>query len=96
MTQGDTKQHNLVPDLVAGLTTGIANIPDTVVSVILSGTNPVFGLYASTTSTGADKESNWLPTTPPGELFRIIQRLYNPKGQILNGLWKPPAIKRID
>ncbi|HSG15055.1 MAG TPA: DUF1254 domain-containing protein [Anaerolineae bacterium] len=53
-------------------------------------------IYIQRDSPGADKESNWLPTTPPGELFRIIQRLYNPKGQILNGLWKPPAIRRVD
>ena len=52
-------------------------------------------IYIQRESPGVDKESNWLPTTPPGELFRIIQRLYNPKGQILNGLWKPPAIKRV-
>lgn len=53
-------------------------------------------IYIQRESPGAEKESNWLPTTPPGELFRIIQRLYNPKGQILNGLWKPPAIQRVD
>jgi len=40
----DRKQ--LVPDLVAGLTTGIANIPDAMASAILAGVNPVFGLYA--------------------------------------------------
>ena len=33
-------------DLTAGLTTGIANIPDAMASAILVGTNPVYGLYA--------------------------------------------------
>jgi SulP family sulfate permease len=39
-------QKKLVPDFVAGLTTGIANIPDAMASAILAGVNPVFGLYA--------------------------------------------------
>jgi SulP family sulfate permease len=37
---------NLVPDLIAGLTTGIANIPDAMASAVLAGVNPVQGLYA--------------------------------------------------
>ena len=37
---------NLVPDLIAGLTTGVANIPDAMASAILAGVNPVQGLYA--------------------------------------------------
>jgi SulP family sulfate permease len=40
----DRKQ--LVPDLVAGLTTGIADIPDAMASAVLAGANPVYGLYA--------------------------------------------------
>jgi SulP family sulfate permease len=36
----------LVPDAIAGLTTGIANIPDAMASAILAGANPVQGLYA--------------------------------------------------
>ena len=36
----------LVPDLIAGLTTGVANIPDAMASSILAGVNPVQGLYA--------------------------------------------------
>ncbi len=37
---------NLVSDLIAGMTTGVANIPDAMASAILAGANPVQGLYA--------------------------------------------------
>jgi sulfate permease, SulP family len=37
---------NLVPDMIAGMTTGVANIPDAMASAILAGANPVQGLYA--------------------------------------------------
>lgn len=37
---------NLVGDLIAGITTGVANIPDAMASSILAGVNPVQGLYA--------------------------------------------------
>ena len=37
---------NLVADLTAGFTTGVANIPDAMASAILAGANPVQGLYA--------------------------------------------------
>jgi SulP family sulfate permease len=37
---------NLVADLIAGLTTGVANIPDAMASAVLAGANPVQGLYA--------------------------------------------------
>jgi SulP family sulfate permease len=39
-------RKKLVPDLVAGLTTGIADIPDAMASAVLAGANPVYGLYA--------------------------------------------------
>ena len=38
-------------DLIAGLTAGIANIPDAMASAILAGTNPVYGLYGLMTGT---------------------------------------------
>ncbi len=47
MTADATKpRRNFVPDLIAGLTTGIANIPDAMASGVLAGANPVQGLYA--------------------------------------------------
>ena len=46
-TTNPTKARgNLVPDLIAGLTTGVANIPDAMASAVLAGANPVQGLYA--------------------------------------------------
>ncbi len=46
-TANTTKTRgNLVPDLIAGLTTGVANIPDAMASSVLAGANPVQGLYA--------------------------------------------------
>jgi len=36
----------MVADLIAGLTTGVANIPDAMASGVLAGVNPVQGLYA--------------------------------------------------
>jgi SulP family sulfate permease len=46
MAEKMAEKRSLIPDLVAGLTTGIANIPDAMASAILAGVNPVFGLYA--------------------------------------------------
>ena len=37
-----------------------------------------------------DKTANWLPA-PEGD-FRLSMRLYNPKVEILNGAWTPPAV----
>jgi len=42
----DKTRGTLVADLIAGLTTGIANIPDAMASAILAGVNPLQGLYA--------------------------------------------------
>jgi SulP family sulfate permease len=45
-TSLDNSRGSLVADLVAGLTTGVANIPDAMASSILAGASPVQGLYA--------------------------------------------------
>jgi hypothetical protein len=44
-------------------------------------------------SPGADLDSNWLPAPPHN--FKLIMRLYEPKPDVLNGNWVPPAIARI-
>jgi hypothetical protein len=49
-------------------------------------------LYIQNQSPGADKESNWLPA-PQGP-FRLIERLYWPKDEALNGQWKAPQPQR--
>jgi DNA sulfur modification protein DndE len=51
-------------------------------------------LYAQKDSPGKDKESNWLPA--PADKFVLILRLYWPKESVLNGVWKPPAVQRVE
>jgi len=53
-------------------------------------------LYLQNKSPGKDQESNWLPA-PEGK-FVLMMRLYWPKEQdpsILDGSWKPPAVKKV-
>jgi hypothetical protein len=52
-------------------------------------------LYVQKDSPGAGKESNWLPA--PAGKFQLMLRLYWPNESnpsILNGSWKPPAVKK--
>ena len=51
-------------------------------------------LYIQHESPDADKESNWLPSPAEGTLG-VTMRLYAPRAEIRNGLWAPPAIKRV-
>ena len=46
MLENKSSKINLSQDLIAGLTTGIANIPDAMASALLAGANPVYGLYS--------------------------------------------------
>jgi hypothetical protein len=53
-------------------------------------------IYLQTDSPGKLKEANWLPT--PEEKFVPMLRLYWPREtppSILDGTWKPPAIKEV-
>ena len=50
-------------------------------------------LYAGAKSPGADKVTNWLPA--PTGAFSLYIRAYWGKQGILDGSWKPPAIKRL-
>ncbi len=45
-TNAAKTRGKLTPDLIAGVTTGVANIPDAMATAILAGANPVQGLYA--------------------------------------------------
>ncbi len=45
-TNPEKTRNSQVADLIAGLTTGVANIPDAMASGVLAGVNPVQGLYA--------------------------------------------------
>jgi hypothetical protein len=51
-------------------------------------------LYVQHESPGKDKESNWLPA--PKDDFNLFMRLYWPKKEIIDGSWKPPAVKRTE
>ena len=53
-------------------------------------------LYIQKDSPGPDKESNWLPA--PAGKFQLMLRLYWPNERspsILDGSWKPPAVKKV-
>ena len=51
-------------------------------------------LYFQTTSPGADKETNWVPT--PTDEFSLYIRAYWPKAEILDGRWTPPPAVRAN
>ena len=51
-------------------------------------------LYIQKESPGTDKEPNWLPT-PDGE-FILMLRLYWPKDEVVNGVWVPPPVRRME
>jgi hypothetical protein len=54
-------------------------------------------LYIQNASPGKDKEANWLPA-PEGK-FVLMLRLYWPKEtppSIIDGSWKPPAVKKVE
>jgi hypothetical protein len=53
-------------------------------------------IYIQNESPGTDKEANWLPA--PKDKFILMMRLYWPKEKdpsILDGSWKPPAVKVV-
>ncbi|HTW34434.1 MAG TPA: DUF1254 domain-containing protein [Rhizomicrobium sp.] len=52
-------------------------------------------LYIQRESPGAGKDSNWLPT-PAAGTFSLSMRIYWPKPDVLDGTWKPPALRRAD
>ena len=49
-------------------------------------------LYLQSTSPGADKDSNWLPT-PHGPFFTLL-RLYLPQQAATDGIWKQPPLRK--
>ncbi len=55
-------------------------------------------LYIQNESPGKAKEANWLPA--PKDKFVLMLRLYwpvePPKASIIDGTWKPPAVKRVE
>jgi hypothetical protein len=51
-------------------------------------------LYIQHDSPGADKEPNWLPA--PADRFVLMLRFYWPQASLLNGVWKPPAVRKLN
>ena len=50
-------------------------------------------LYLGNKSPGKDKEANWIPA--PADEFSLWLRAYWPEQAILDGSWKPPAIRKM-
>jgi hypothetical protein len=62
-------------------------------------TNPdgSIDLYLQADSPGEDREANWLPA--PRAEFKLVIRMYSPTRtapSILDGSWKPPAVRRVE
>ena len=55
---------------------------------LVPDTDGGYTFYIQNQSPGMDKESNWLPA-PKGP-FVVVLRLYWPKPDALNGVWKAP------
>lgn len=51
-------------------------------------------IYIQNANPGADKVNNWLPA--PECPLGVTMRLYAPKSEIVNGIWKPPVIKKVN
>lgn len=51
-------------------------------------------LYIQNTNPGPNKVSNWLPSPDKGVLG-LTMRLYGPKQIVVNGMWAPPALVRV-
>ncbi|MDZ4861236.1 MAG: DUF1254 domain-containing protein [Candidatus Hydrogenedentes bacterium] len=51
-------------------------------------------IYIQHESPGEEKQSNWLPA--PDNSFNLTMRLYWPKKAVLDGVWAPPPVKRVE
>ena len=51
-------------------------------------------IYIQQDSPGKDKEANWLPA-PSGGIGYLALRLYVPKKQVLDGIWKPQPVMKV-
>jgi hypothetical protein len=51
-------------------------------------------IFIQHSSPGKEKETNWLPA-PEGP-FHLVLRVYWPKDEMINGTWKPGAVKKVN
>jgi hypothetical protein len=61
---------------------------------VKNGADGSLTIYVQNTSPGADKESNWLPSTKSG-LFYLLMRTYIPGPAILAQTWAPPGVVEV-
>jgi sulfate permease, SulP family len=96
MTANTTKSRgNLIADLIAGLTTGVANVPDALASAVLAGANPVqrpipselpgnavtlLQIFGNMTFAGAETLETKLPPVKDAERPVVILRLRAQEG----------------
>jgi hypothetical protein len=52
-------------------------------------------IYLQHENPGKDRESNWLPAPKEG-VPGVTMRLYAPRPQVLDGRWRPPAIRKVN
>lgn len=52
-------------------------------------------IYIQAQSPGPDKEANWLPA-PKDAPFQPTMRLYSPRSDVANGIWKPPGLQKVN
>jgi len=79
-------QHHLVPNALHRHALGdrgpLGSDRDGAVEIVIQHDDP-----------GPDQRANWLPA--PDDAFTLLLRLYHPKGPVLDGSWRPPAIARV-
>ncbi|AMG90837.2 DUF1254 domain-containing protein [Bordetella bronchiseptica] len=61
---------------------------------LVRGPDGSLTIHVGPTSPGKDKEANWLPS--PREPISLYIRAYWGEQAILDGTWKPPAVKKIE
>jgi hypothetical protein len=64
------------------------------VYIALSAADGSLTIYIQHESPGQDKEANWLPA-PKGEIGFLALRLYVPKQQVIDGVWKPQPVMEV-
>jgi hypothetical protein len=61
---------------------------------LITNANGSVDFYIQAESPGKNREANWLPVakTP----FTLLMRLYSPTDEVLDGLWTPPLVQKMN